>query len=43
MWGFAVMMIAFTITLRDRVAYVLTGVTLAWWLARGVLARRTKK
>jgi protein-S-isoprenylcysteine O-methyltransferase Ste14 len=43
MWGFAVMMIAFTITLRDRVAYVLTGVTLAWWFARGVLARRTKK
>ena len=39
MWGFAVMMIAFTFTLRDRVAYVLTGVTLAWWLVRGIYMR----
>lgn len=39
MWGFFVMMAAFTITLRDRVAYVLTAVTLLWWMGRGVFAR----
>jgi len=39
MWGFAVMMIAFTVTLRDRVMYVFTGVTLVWWFARGIYMR----
>ena len=43
MWGFFVMMIAFTITLRDRVAYALTGVTLLWWFARNVAVSRRKK
>ena len=43
MWGFFLMMTAFTITLRYRVAYILTGVTLLWWLARGTFARAQKR
>jgi protein-S-isoprenylcysteine O-methyltransferase Ste14 len=31
MWGFFLTMVAFTITLQDRVAEVLAGVTLALW------------
>jgi protein-S-isoprenylcysteine O-methyltransferase Ste14 len=36
MWGFFIMMTAFTITLRDRVADVLGGTTLALWLVQRV-------
>jgi protein-S-isoprenylcysteine O-methyltransferase Ste14 len=32
MWGFFIALTAFAVTLRDRVAYVLTGLTLALWL-----------
>lgn len=39
MWGLFVMMTAFTITLQDHVAYVLTGVTMLWWIGRTIYVR----
>jgi len=42
MWGFFITMVAFTITLQDRVAEILAGVTLAlWFLQKGL--RRLRK
>lgn len=41
MWGFFVMMVAFTITLQNRVAEILTGVTLVvWFLQKAVRSTR---
>lgn len=42
MWGFFVTMAAFTITLRDSVAWALGGVTLLIWLARNIAVRMRK-
>lgn len=39
MWGFFIMMVAFTITLRDRVAYILGGATLVVWLLQRITWR----
>jgi len=42
MWGFFITMVAFAITLQDRVAEILAGVTLAlWFLQKGL--RRLRK
>lgn len=43
MWGFFIMMAAFAITLRDRVAYILTGITLLWWAGRNIFVRMGKQ
>jgi protein-S-isoprenylcysteine O-methyltransferase Ste14 len=41
MWGFFVTMVAFTVTMRPRVAEILSGVTLVLWLVqRWVWSRR---
>jgi hypothetical protein len=42
MWGFFITMVAFTITLQDRVAEILAGVTLALWFLQKGLRRLTK-
>lgn len=42
MWGFFVMMLAFTVTLTDRVAWTLGGATLLVWLGRNIAGRRNK-
>jgi protein-S-isoprenylcysteine O-methyltransferase Ste14 len=42
MWGFCVTMAAFTITLRDNVAWALGGVTLLLWLGRNIAVRMSK-
>ena len=42
MWGFFITMVAFTITLRDRVAEVLAGATLALWLLDKAIRGRSK-
>jgi hypothetical protein len=42
MWGFFITMVAFTITLRDRLAEILAGVTLALWFLQKGLRRLTK-
>lgn len=39
MWGFFLTMVAFTITLQDRVAYILSGVTLVIWFLQGSVRR----
>jgi hypothetical protein len=39
MWGFFLTMVAFTITLQDRVAEVLAGVTLALWFFDRAVSR----
>jgi protein-S-isoprenylcysteine O-methyltransferase Ste14 len=42
MWGFFVTMIAFTITLRDNVAWALGGASLLIWLGRNIAVRMRK-
>jgi protein-S-isoprenylcysteine O-methyltransferase Ste14 len=42
MWGFFITMVAFTVTLRDRVAEILAGITLALWFLQKGLRRLTK-
>jgi protein-S-isoprenylcysteine O-methyltransferase Ste14 len=42
MWGFFITMVAFTITLQDRVAEILAGVTLGLWFLQKGLRRLTK-
>jgi protein-S-isoprenylcysteine O-methyltransferase Ste14 len=42
MWGFFVTMAAFTITLRDSVAWFLGGATLILWLSRNIAVRLNK-
>jgi protein-S-isoprenylcysteine O-methyltransferase Ste14 len=42
MWGFFVTMVAFTITLRPRVADVLGGISVALWLIQQLMRRRRK-
>jgi len=39
MWGFFITMVAFTITLQDRVAEILSGVTLALWFLQKAMRR----
>lgn len=43
MWGLFVTMIAFTVTLRDRVAEVLCGTTMVLWLSQRLVWRSRKK
>jgi protein-S-isoprenylcysteine O-methyltransferase Ste14 len=42
MWGFFVTMVAFTITLQDRVGEILAGATLALWFLQKGLRRLSK-
>lgn len=42
MWGFFLTMAGFTITLQDRVAYILSGVTLALWFLQRAVQRIAK-
>jgi protein-S-isoprenylcysteine O-methyltransferase Ste14 len=39
LWGFFVTMVAFTITLRDNVAWALGGLTFLIWVGRNIAAR----
>lgn len=42
MWGFFIAMVAFTVTLRPRVAEILVGATLALWFLQRWIWRREK-
>lgn len=42
MWGFFITMVAFTITLRDNVAWTLAGLTILVWLGRNIAVRMNK-
>lgn len=42
MWGFFLTMAGFTITLQDRVAYILAGVTLLLWFLQRAVRRMAK-
>lgn len=43
MWGLFIAMVAFTATLRDRVAYVLVAITMALWLFQRLIWRRRER